>query len=90
MRKFSTLCALICFLAAIMRPAPVFAADLDLLNGKITTEQYLRALSKRSFCNKAGTVASIRDEVKLKDAAFPGVDCQADSALVANSRSCSA
>lgn len=71
MRKFSTLCALICFLAAIMRPAPVFAADLDLLNGKITTEQYLRALSKRSFCNKASTLASIRDEVKLNKGLRP-------------------
>jgi hypothetical protein len=71
MRTFSAICVFIWFLAAISRPAPIFAADLDLLSGRITTAQYLRLLSKRSFCNKASTLAAIRDEVRLNKALRP-------------------
>ena len=71
MRIFLAICAFIWFLAATTLPAPIFAADLDLLSGKITTEQYLRALDKRSFCNKANTLAAIQDEVKLNKGLRP-------------------
>lgn len=69
----SAICALMWFLAAVVRPAPVFAADLalELAHGKITTAQYLRALEKRSFCNKANTVAAIQSEVGLNRAFRP-------------------
>jgi hypothetical protein len=71
MKIFSAICAVIWFLAAIIRPLPTFAADLDLARGKMTTAQYLSALDKRSFCNKANTRAAIQDEVKLNKGLRP-------------------
>lgn len=49
----------------MIRPNLAGAAELELQRGKITIEQYLSLLDKRSFCDRDSTLAAIRSHVEL-------------------------
>jgi hypothetical protein len=65
MKTPSTICVLLAALALMISPGPAGAAELDLARGKITSDEYLRLLDKRSFCNRETTLAAIRSAVDL-------------------------
>lgn len=56
---------LLAALALMIRPNLAGAAELDLARGKITSDEYLRLLDKRSFCKRENTLSAIRSAVDL-------------------------